>query len=177
MTEHQIHDAIGELPEDLLAPVEKLRQRKRRPWVRWISLAACLCLLVGMPLVWFGVNGGVMEKADAESMQEAPANSGILSDFPLYRVEEDMEYGEVCTVSAVFRAKVLEVLSGTAFLAEPLEGEAELLCSDKIEIGMQGLDSVPELRAGDIVEITYDGMIQESYPARIPVVISVRVIE
>lgn len=175
MKESRILDAIGELPEDLLAPVEKLRQRKRRPWVRWLSLAACLCLLISLPVMWIGVNGGVSEKSDAENVQELPEKAEGWKDFPLYSA--DMVYGECGGSSAVFHARVLEVCSGTSLLAEPLEGEAELLCSDKIEIVIQGVDSVPELQVGDIVEIRYDGMIQEIYPARISTVVSIRVIE
>ena len=45
MRPEQLHDVIGELPEELLTPVEALRKKKQIHWARWASLAAA-CLLI-----------------------------------------------------------------------------------------------------------------------------------
>ncbi len=78
------------------------------------------------------------------------------------------EDGEIVT----FEATVIDDNSG--LLVTPLEGSSELNSSDKIYITL----STPEgdknqtsqqenYKPGDIVEITYDGLIAESYPAQI----------
>jgi len=58
-----------------------------------------------------------------------------------------------------------------------LEGESELLSSDKIVVSFWNLKQVPEIEEGDILEIVYDGMIQETYPAQISGTISIRIWE
>lgn len=52
-------------------------------------------------------------------------------------------------------------------LIEPLEEES--LSADKITVSTQVKDSqkVPDLKEGDCVKILYDGIILESYPAKI----------
>ena len=66
-----------------------------------------------------------------------------------------------------FRAKILEI-HDSYFLVEPVAGSAELNSSDLIEIPLKLMDASPEPQVGDILEIEYDGMIQELYPAKIP---------
>lgn len=71
-----------------------------------------------------------------------------------------------------FEATVLEVAE-SYLLVEPVENSDELKSADQISVGLSGLESsklnalLSELKAGDIVEIEYDGMISESYPAQI----------
>lgn len=65
-----------------------------------------------------------------------------------------------------FEATVVEINPGVNVLVEPLEGEVERRSSDRIRFSVNrigGLDVEP----GDIVEVFYDGTIQESYPAKI----------
>ena len=163
MREDKIHDAIGELPEDLLMPVEKLRQKKRYPIIKWAALAACLCLLLSLPL-----GTGMMGATKAESLNEAPMENKVQEDS-LGMVADD------AGVSA-FRGKVLEVHE-QCVLVEPLEGEAERNSCSKIYVSFGKLEKTPEIAVGDILVITYDGMIQETYPAQINSVYSVEVIE
>ena len=67
-----------------------------------------------------------------------------------------------------FEAKVLE-LSVVSALVEPLEGEEERENYDRIRFSVKGLEGMDGTRAelGDIVEIFYDGMILDCYPAEI----------
>lgn len=167
MKEFQIHDALGQLPEELLVPVEKLRAKKRYPVIKWLAAAACLCILLSLPLGWDGA-------LKAESANSGPQE---MAEEPQYGAVSDSLYGESKTQSAVFRAMVLEVYDGYGIQVQPLEGEDEARSSDRIDVALSGLEQVPQIQVGDTVEITYDGMIQETYPARIPGALSVRVIE
>ncbi len=66
-----------------------------------------------------------------------------------------------------FEATVLEI-SVVSALVEPLEGEEERTSSDKIRFSVKGIEGMEgTVEPGDIVEIFYDGMIAESYPAEI----------
>ena len=67
----------------------------------------------------------------------------------------------------VFRARILEI-HDTYFLVEPVEGSPQLRSADRIQVDRKYLTSAPEPRVGDILQIEYDGQIQETYPARIP---------
>ncbi len=73
-------------------------------------------------------------------------------------------------------AKLLETDNGY-FLVEPVEGSPELNSADRIEISMKNMSPSPEPQIGDILQIEYDGELQESYPARISEPYSVSVVE
>lgn len=77
-----------------------------------------------------------------------------------------------------FSATVLEK-STDYVLVEPLEGEDELKSSDKISVSLKEDNSqvFEEIQVGDTVEITYDGLIAESYPAKIDSALGIKVIK
>ncbi len=64
-----------------------------------------------------------------------------------------------------FVATVLELDAASA-LVEPVEGEYELLSSDRIRINIAKLGDI-DAQVGSDVEISYTGGIMESYPAQI----------
>ncbi|OIJ15296.1 hypothetical protein BKP35_04760 [Anaerobacillus arseniciselenatis] len=75
----------------------------------------------------------------------------------------------------VFVATVLENKE-THLLVEPVEGSAELSSADKIMVYVQDTTllhsndnsiAIGDFKAGQLVEITYNGAIAESYPAQI----------
>ena len=66
----------------------------------------------------------------------------------------------------LLRAKILEINNGY-FLVEPVEGSWELNSASRIEVSMKNMHPSPEPQVGDIVEIEYDGQLQETHPARI----------
>lgn len=163
MKEQRIHDAIGELPEDLLIPVEKLRQKKQYPVMKWAVIAACFCLLLILPL-----SAGMQNAEKAENLQEEPKEEALQQNVYAGLTDD-------AGISA-FRGKVLEKYENSV-LIEPLEGESELRSSDKIVVFFWDLKQVPETEVGDILEIVYDGMIQETYPAQINGTISIQIWE
>ena len=78
--------------------------------------------------------------------------------------------------SVSFKANVLEINDQT-YLVEPVEGSDELKSSDQIVVSMKNINPSPEPKVGDVIEITYDGSIAESYPAQITEVYGIKVVE
>lgn len=172
MNEHQLHDAIGEISEELIDPVARLRQKKRYPVAKWAAIAACLCLLLSLPFTW---NTFHAAKSESMTTQFAPeSNMANRFDGILDKTEDSAE--EKITETSAFLAKVLEVNDGCV-LVEPLEGQQELLCSDKIYVAFGKLAQAPEIRVGGILRIRYDGMIQETYPAQINGTYAIEIVE
>ena len=69
-----------------------------------------------------------------------------------------------------FEATVLE--HNGCLLVTPVEGSSELNSSDKIYVSLANSEEdqdnqLPKFNSGDVLEIRYDGLIAESYPAQI----------
>ncbi len=79
-------------------------------------------------------------------------------------------------LTTILQAKLLEINNGY-FLVEPVEGSWERNSVDKIEIPMENMSPSPEPQVGDILQIEYDGQIQETYPARISNPYSIKVVK
>lgn len=76
--------AVGQLPEDLLAPVDSLR-RKNFALPRWVAMAACACLVLCLGLAAF-----LPESAGNEQMPtEEYTPSGFLYRALVGEVQED----------------------------------------------------------------------------------------
>ena len=73
-----------------------------------------------------------------------------------------------------FNAKVLEVNENN-ILVEPFENEDERNSASRIYVSteLKGNGQLPEIKKGDYVTISYDGQIQETYPAQITNVYSI----
>lgn len=65
-----------------------------------------------------------------------------------------------------FDATILEI-HDNHFLVEPCAGMNELKSSDKIVVSTQNADKAIDWKVGDLVLITYDGVILETYPAKL----------
>ena len=74
-----------------------------------------------------------------------------------------------------FQGTILEIADG-AMLVEPVEGSWELSSADRFHVSLRYLEASPEPEVGDTVEISYCGGIEETYPAQLGSVLSVRVI-
>lgn len=75
-----------------------------------------------------------------------------------------------------FQASILEI-ENNYYLVEPVEGSPELKSADQITVPMKNLDPSLEPEIGDIIEVTYDGAIAESYPAQISEVYRIKVVK
>ena len=87
-------------------------------------------------------------------------------------VEYKNGYARFTADTYVFDGKVLEIHE-QHLLVEPASDSRESQCSDKMRITLGDVQAPEGLEAGDSVKITYDGMIQELYPAIIPNVYSI----
>lgn len=65
--------------------------------------------------------------------------------------------------NVVFQGKILELNDGT-MLVEPLEGYPQADYAKTISVFIQNMPSSPEPAVGDIVEITYNGIMTEEAP-------------
>ena len=76
-----------------------------------------------------------------------------------------------------FKGTVLEVLDG-AILVSVNEDEDEIKSSDKMSVSLNTKvkDSMTSFKVGDKVTVFYDGSILESYPAQIPTVYAILLI-
>ena len=75
-----------------------------------------------------------------------------------------------------FRAQILSIQDGF-FLVEPESGSREWNEWEILRIPMKNMDPSPEPEVGDVIEIDYDGKIEESTPAQINAVYHIRVVE
>lgn len=76
---------------------------------------------------------------------------------------------------AQFEAKVIE--TGESFLLiEPIEGEDELRSSDQFSISRTDLDG-SDFEEGDIIRITHNGEILETYPTKLGEIYSIELVE
>ena len=73
---------------------------------------------------------------------------------------------------AIFEAQVLEIYE-KSIMVKPSEGTAEAKNSDKITVGISGINIDFDIAIGEEIRITYDGIILESYPAQIHMVYSI----
>lgn len=71
---------------------------------------------------------------------------------------------------------VMEIINGT-MIVEPIEGEDELSSSDKFVISMEYMNASTEPEVGEIIEVTYKGDIEETYPARLGGVTDISVVD
>lgn len=181
-------DAITLLPEELVEEAQDYTFRKSRSaWRKVGSLAACMALVVSLGLLAALPRGcGGAAPADnnappAASCDTAPADSADLEGCSPQEPEapqtpEASPSGGAETFR--FTARVVEVLDAgerAAVLVEPLEGEDERNSADRIVVSVDG--GLPALTEGDLVRITYDGVIQETYPAGITGAVSIEKVE
>ena len=88
-----------------------------------------------------------------------------VTDHEVYTVEFIISSGE-SSGKGMLLAKVIDIHDGY-FFVEPVKGSLELSSASRIEVPMKNMEPSPEPKVGDILEIEYDGQLQETYPARI----------
>lgn len=106
MKQEMIHDALNLLDDGLIEAVDTLRASKRKrklPWVRWMPLAACLCLLAGLAFffphsaentasdgIFIEVNTSAEQEAESPNeMSNGSSAAGSMTGDPLVTVQID----------------------------------------------------------------------------------------
>ena len=163
MNRETLMDAIGRLPEDMLGEAAEKRKRKNNQWIPWAAAAACLCLVLTLPLA-----AGNRMKAANNSKPEAPMEmypgaDGALKDYSYAGSSEHAEDLNVPTEH--FLATVVEA-NALYLLVEPLEDSWEHSAADRIEVPIPSPQDSQEFAVGDLLRITYSGTLRESYPAQ-----------
>ena len=77
---------------------------------------------------------------------------------------------------STFQASILEIGDGY-FLVEPQEGSPEKQSADQILVPSEPMDSALAPEVGDLIVITYNGVILESYPGQLSEVYRIEVVE
>ena len=101
---------------------------------------------------WFTFHSEMLKGIDADYCY---VNSQTLNLFLSQFYEKTILY-----------AKLL-ALEDKHFIVEPITGSPELNSASRIMVPMRNMAPSPEPVVGDILQIEYDGMLQETYPARI----------
>lgn len=114
MTIHDLHDALNLLPGDLITAADKLRtlpKTKAIPWRRWISLAACLVLVLSTALVFqqkiLPGMGGQKEAAAEAPAAAAPLlpETGVLEESPAEEAAPEAPAADMAGSSAAQTAR------------------------------------------------------------------------
>ena len=176
--EEKLFDAVTGIDEEIVDSAQTYVFRKQtRPWQRAASLAACLLIVasIGFGILQMASIGG-MGGSDSAANGSAADNSatgdsaapedGGLSGGAGDQESADGGGQQSAGEPVTFTATVLEVGDGY-LLVEPVEGDEMLSTADRILVDTGGADLPDGVAEGAVVEITFDGMVRESYPAQI----------
>lgn len=184
-SEEKLFDAITGIDEGLVDSAQSYVFHKQpRTWQRIASLAACLLIVASigfgmLQLAGIGGMGGSNTAADAGNA--APPENNVTTDNGATgsggATGDDSGVDQGAAVEeTVFTATVLEAGDGY-LLVEPVEGDAMLATADKIMVSTNDVAVPDGVAEGAVVEITFDGLIRESYPAQISGVTEILLID
>lgn len=133
MEPEQLLDAIGQLPEEVIAPVAELR--RKNPGIRtWIALAASLLLVLGL-----GISAVLSPR---RSVEQEPTEQTAPSGFVI-TVEVTQVHGDRMLVKREYDFNVMAYSSLLWILTEDIE-------------------NMPQLTEGDRILVYYDGNIHRN---------------
>lgn len=156
MNGKELLEALSFLDEDLL---EEPAQVKKIPWRRWVSLAACLCVLI------FGVvsltqlkNASVTEGMADECAPETLAAAGAAPEAPQESADTaeenrtmDNYSAESAAEEAPLKVRLVELTEG-GFVAQVLTEDQDLE-GLTVTVLLTEDARVPELIPGEIYEV------------------------
>lgn len=155
-----IHDALGLLDDDMIEAVDKLRNEKMQskkghskvPWVRWISVAACLSFIV---ISVYAIGSNDSHIAESDSVQEDASGEeksedystndniaqGELVELPsvLVEIESWQEDGFTGTIAGIVDTEIYGV--GTKV---DVKFNGMIYIGETIENGMQYKEGIPD---------------------------------
>lgn len=173
--EEKLFDAVTGIDEEIVDSAQTyVFRRQTRPWQRAASLAACLLIVasIGFGILQMASIGGSDSAANGSAADNsATGDSAAPEDGGLSGGAGDQESADAggqqsAGEPVTFTATVLEVREGS-LLVEPVEGDEMLSTADRILVDTGGADLPDGVAEGAVVEITFDGMVRESYPAQI----------
>ena len=179
--EEKLFDAITGIDEALVESAQTYVFRKKpRTWQRAASLAACLLIVasIGFGILQMASIGGMGSSDSAANSSGAAPESGSdagVADDSLTGSTDDTTTGDSAdagdqegaqAAETTFVATVLEIGDGY-LLVEPVAGDEMLATADRIQVSTKDVEVPDGVAEGAVVEITFDGLIRESYPAQI----------
>lgn len=129
-----IHDALTLLPDELLEPVDALRQKRRIPWKSVTATAACLCLVAGLWLF-----------APNTALKGASGNTG----GDRFHGACDSVNQESLTQKPIV-ATVIEVAKDRIVV---LPGDSLTDIATPVTVLLTDLEKIPDLTAGQRINI------------------------
>ena len=91
-----------------------------------------------------------------------------------YNKEGIIENVKIEKKTITFEATILEI-QGTQLLVQPIEDSQAFQNSTQISISMKNMDSSLEPQVGDVIAISYDGQILETYPLQLGEIYSITI--
>ena len=177
--EERLFDAITGIDEELVESAQTyVFHKKPRTWQRAASLAACLLIVASigfgiLQMASIGGMGGSDSAANSNGAAPESGSDGVTDDALTGDAGSDTTTGDSAgdedggqTAETVFTATVLELGDGY-LLVEPVAGDEMLATADRIRVSLDGAVLPDGVTEGSVVEITFDGLIRESYPAQI----------
>lgn len=137
-----IHDALNLLSDDLIAPVEALRQKKPIPWKMFTALAASVCLCVGL---WYFFPVAATENAAGGTPENGSGLTGKVEHSFSLSLTGDLL---VCEVGKDYITVVPLMDSAVA--------DSTAVQDTAITVTLESLESVPELKPGQHIRIYFD---------------------
>lgn len=146
MTPEHLHDAISLLPEDMLIPVDKLRQKTQAPWKSIATVAACLCLVAGLWLIYPG-NKVAMDSANGAACPEVAPE-----------VESGSTQYSSTTEGALVQVLTVEEDSLQVFSKPTQECTDPDYCIQltTLTLTFENLEQVPKVAPGQTLRIYYE---------------------
>ena len=136
MTPDRLHDAISLLPEDLLAPVDALRQKKRFRWQPVAALAACTCLVAGL---WLFAPAAEKNSSSGSAIAPEEGHGNGITGSVMDKTEQ--ESSGVYSLTAT----VVEV-TAAYWIVQPDKAEP-------VTVSLAALEEVPPLSTGQKIKI------------------------
>ena len=153
MNAENLQDAISLLPEEMVADVDRLRQRKPNPWKGVIAAAACICLLTSL---WVLQNGGIK------------AESGSAAPDTYYSDGAGMESAESNSqIAPMMVATVVEVQEDRIIV---LPGETLTSIAQPMTVMLTELEEIPRLTKNQRIRIYYKESTNPLIPYKIEVI-------
>lgn len=165
MNADQLHDAFGELPEDLVASVAGIRGRKKVMWAPWVAAAACACLVLA--LGWRFVP---VFSADNAAPEIGKFNGLLDSMEAAAHSEADHAPQEAETVLLVQVEKIEEGGILVRVLADQHVAEGTQI---RIPVNMQQ----ETYAVGDCLKVYCDGQLLETWPLQLGRVFGIERVE
>ena len=82
MKTQKMVDAMSYIDDDLVSDAITYKKAQKRQWVKWVSLAACLCVLLTGAAVWKNMNS--TQPPQTESTRPPQSGGTLLGDTEVY---------------------------------------------------------------------------------------------